>query len=490
MLPLRRFPFAPWVPDQASYPGSGGLEAKNAIPQLKSYRDWRAFETISSPPPTTNEPLLAAVWTEVGGVTELIAGTATRLLRYQGGSWLVVGSGYSVTGWEFVAFGDEVYAVAPGVDPQVIDLSVASPSFAAAPGSPDAPPRARRAAVVLDFLVFGDLDSEARLIQWSGYNNAGIWDAGGDTMTQASSQFLFEGGDVQKIVGGPTGYIFQERAVKMMTYLGPPVTFSILDITRQRGTLAPDSVVPVGDRVFFYGTDGFHSLQGSTFQPIGAERVDRWFIDNVAAGEVATMRGAADRANSLVFWAFKTTPSATTFDLALVYNYDTDAWSYVELGVANIFELKTLGYTLEQLDAITGGDIDTNSFNLDSAAYIGGALALFGSSANGEMGAFSGAPRVAELDTVEFDGGENRRYRLTEARPIVIGDTGTSLELQVGHRSLLTQPLTWTPARGTNAVGEVPVLSDNRYNRLRVRVAGGFEHAVGVDAIGRSSGRF
>lgn len=483
-----RIPFGRWTPDRPEYMGAEVLEAKNCIPRQDGYASLGSFQA-STDAVGSSETILAAVWSDTTGVVEVIAGTATRLLRLTGQTWSVVGSGYSALNWEFAVFGTNIYAFASGVDVQVIDLAAGSPSFGAAPGSP---PRAARTAVIRDFVFAGDLDTNARAIQWSGFNNAGIWDALGNVPTQADAQQLNEGGRVQKLVGGTVGYVFQELQIKLLQYIGPPPIFSIQPVTRNRGTSAPDSVVPVGDRIFFYAQDGFHVVQGTNTQPIGHEQVDQWFLDNADLSDIRNMQGVADRANKLIFWAFRSSATLAAYDLLLIFNYQTGAWSYAEIGSQNVdglFELRNAGYDLDTLATILPGGVLTDSISVDSTAYLGGRLSLFASSTAGALGGLDGAALEATIDTAEFDAPIGFRRRIDTLRPIVSGGLATVTTAQLGRRQNLQSAIDWTSRRSENVIKEINIVSDSRYNRARVNIAGGFNRAIGVDVISRASGR-
>lgn len=489
MLPFERIPLGEWLPDQPSYRNPGALEAKNCIPQIgSSYRSFNSFEAVTDATPGS-EPILDAIWTDVTGQIEIIAGTATTLLRLVGNGWTTVGTGYSVTGWDFVGFGNTVIALADGVDPQVIDLTVGGPSFSALTGTPESPPRARRGAVVRDFVMFGDLETDGRLIQWSGYNNSGIWDSTGNTLYQADGQLLFEGGKVQRLVGGPFGYIFQERNIRAIEYVGPPYVFNIQLIDRGRGTPAGNSVVSAGDQVFFYAQDGFFALRGREFRPIGEERVNRWFLANCDPDEIPNIRGAIDRPNRLVLWSFKTSSSLTDFDRTLFYNYSTNRWAYAESDFNNVFEVRSPGYNLDTLATILTAGVTIDSFPIDSDAYAGGNVNVFAANSEGAIGSLDGPALQAEIDTREFDAPANRRRRIANIRPIVEGPSASTRVL-VGKRNSLVEPVVWSSPRSLNDVGEAPILSDARYHRIRLRIDGGFTHAHLVDVMSRPSGRF
>lgn len=490
MQPFNRIPLGEWLPDRPAYPNRGATLAKNCVPRADSYRALLDFIKATDPV-AGGGGVVGATWAVTSaGTVRVVVGTPTRLLLLSGVSWATIGSGYpSVPSWEFALFGDSLIAVAPGVDPQLIDLSAITPTAAALTGAPDSPPRARRIAIVRDFVMMGDLDAAPDTIQWSGYNNSTIWATYGNTAYQADSQKLFSGGAVQKIVGGPFGYIFQENEIRAVEYVGPPVIFSISVISRDRGTPAADSVISAGDKVFFYAQDGFHMLQGKQFTPIGEERVNRWFLENVSPDEIANMKGSVDRANRVAVWAFAT-QTGGNYDRLLIYNYSVNRWSYAETDLSFLVEMRTAGYDLDTLATLLTSGIDIDSFPIESRQYLGGALTLVGVNAAGQLGTFDGSALTGVFETPEFDGGGNLRRFLSGVRPVVEGVPGTTITVQVGHRNTLQELVTWTGERSLNSIGEANILVDARYMRVRLNVRGGFTHATAVDVLSRASGRF
>lgn len=497
MLTPRQLKFGEWLPDQQAYLNAGLLEAKNCIPQAQSYR------SISSPigvSDALNDRVVGSAWVrDQNQAIVVLVGTQTGLFWLQDdGSWRNVSQGSAdadpagpyaaVTRWEFARFGTLVVAVAAGIAPQVIDLSAGLAARFADLGGPSTgtPPQAKRVAVVRDFVFLGDLTNEEDTIQWSGFNNAAIWD---QIIYQADSQRLYEGGRVQRVIGGGYGLIFQENRIRRFDYVGPPAIFSNRTIDNVRGTAAPDSVVQVGEQVFWYAQDGFFVTNGAQSQPIGEERVNRWFEDNAAPGELENMVGTVDRINRLIVWAFRSQEGIEQFDRMLLYNYSVNRWSYAEVGTTFIAESRSLGYTLDGLDTPLPLGIDAQSIPVDSVAYQGGRLYLAAFTGQNELAEFAGEPLVADIDTFEYDGQGNRRTFLNGVRPIVEGDNA-SITISLGWRDTLTESPTFTAYESLNRVGEATLRSDARYRRIRTRIAGGFDHANGLILLERNSGRF
>ncbi len=174
----------------------------------------------------------------------------------------------------------------------MFDLS--SPTtFANALGSP---PQAAYISVVGRFLVLSGLLSTPYRIQWSGLNNFNAstsWDG----LTAGSDfQDFPDGGIVRGVAGGESGIIFQDQAIRRMSYVpGSPIIFQIDRITQDKGLYAPYSIIRAGERIFFYAGQGFHTLEpGGVPEQIGREKVDRTFLADLDKGNLQLFMGAAD----------------------------------------------------------------------------------------------------------------------------------------------------------------------------------------------------
>lgn len=492
MLALRRLQVGEWLPDLPPYENPGALEVKNCIPALRSYRPLGSYQVQGDVVDASNPVVGATTVRRIDEATvSVFAGTATGLYRLQNDrTWTNVGGVYSnVQTWEFAQFGDVLIAVADGTATQVADISLASPTFSALTATSGTTPQAQRIAVVRDFVVLGDTDGGESVVEWSGYNNHLIWQ---DPTRRADSQTLYDGGKVQKIVGGRYGLIFQENKIRRMDFAGGRVIFSIQVVDKNRGTDAPNSVVNVGAETFWYAQDGFMKTDGRQVAPIGDQRVNQWFLDNASAADISDMVGGVDRRNRLIFWAFKSSPSVEAFDRLLIYNYEVNRWSYAEVSSRWLVESRSVGITLDGLDVPLPGGIDTDSIPMDSKAFAGGRyfLGVFG--AGNDYGEFAGAALDAVVDTTELDGGGNRRMFINGLRPLIEGSESTVVAAQIGKRATFSETPSFDPTvpREANVVGEVPLRTDARYNRVRLTVSGGFDHIHGVDILGRPSGRF
>jgi hypothetical protein len=413
---------------------------------------------------------------DAAGTVYNFAGDRTSLYELSGSTWNTVGTGYGAVNWEFVKWGQRVITTAPNTNPQYFDLGV-STTFQDLPNAP----QASRVAVTRDFVVLAGLTTDPEVVKWSGFNNSEYWTP--DLAFQSDEQVLRgRGGRIQRIVPGDVLTVFQEHSIWRAAYVGPPTLFRFDEVERGRGTPAPNSVCWTGQYIFYYGQDGFYSFTDQS-QPIGANRVDRWFAQEADQSVLDTMRGAVDRQNRLVMWGFKSTSSAPLNDRVIIYNWGADKWSYGEIDSQVISEYLTEGLTLEQAAVVFGANSDAINILSDSDAFAGGrlSLALFGD--GNRLQVLSGVPLDYEIDTTEV--GENRRKMVRSVRPLVDGDTSVC----VMTRNRLRDQVSLGVPVPQNALGECPMNQDARYHRFRVKGSGSFTHAQGVEIDYRMSGR-
>lgn len=481
--------FGEWLPDLPAKENPGALIARNVIPQIQSYRELRDISTFTD---TLTAACLGFVWGHDDTNTVYnFAGDATTLYRLDGGnSWTGVNgpSGpYSTALWEFAEFGGNRMLAVNENDPiQKYDMGT-DVVFADLAGSP---PSAKRVGIVRDFVMLGDIAGLGpNYIQWSGFNNSEMWTP--SLATQSDFQELKgRGGRVQRVVPGEYAVIMTEQSIFRADYAGPPVVFQIDEVERKRGTPAPGSVVWAGERVWYFGHDHFYFFNGQFSEPISNNRVSRWFASQVATDALDQMRGALDRRNSLVIWAFRTSNSLTYNNRLLIYNWAADKWSYAEVDTEIIEEYVSPGFDLDSLDGPLPAGIDTDSILVDSDQYAGGSLNLIAFNAAHTGGTFDGLALTATLDTKEIGSGDGKRIIINRLRPLIEGTAGAmTVTVQPGSRDSLADNVIFDSAISENGLnGEFNMRKNARYHRYRFAIAGGFEHANGAELYGRASG--
>lgn len=480
--------FGEWLPDQPDYMNAGVTEAINVVPAYNGYRSLNEFVSYSSSASDTILGIFSAK--DATGNVKLFAGDSDRLYLFnQTGSALddvsAVG-GYSLTSgerWRFIKFGEDVIA-AGGVaeELQLFNLTTAS-AFGVL--STDAP-KADFIAAVRDFVWTANIDEGSGRVPyrcyWSGFNDITSWTAG---VEQSDFQDIPDAGAITGLVGGEYATILMERAIVRATYTGPPLIWQFDKVETSRGCQVPGSVCNIGHMVFYLSDDGFYMFDGSRSQPIGAEKVNRWFFDDFNFGYKNKMTSVVDPQNQLAVWSYVSNSAIDdTPDRLLIFNYALNRWSIANVRADLVAPFFTAGYTLENLDQISAS-IDALPASLDSALYKGGQY-LFGGALADKIYAFSGDPLEGTIVTGETGIATGRHTIITRAYPYHEDGTVT---VSIGLRGTHTDTVAYTAAGAPNAAGFVPFRAQDRYHRAKMVLSGQWSYAQGMDIEAREVGR-
>lgn len=495
-------PLSEWLPDLPPLNNPGATVATNVIPgPNNSYEPFPGMIKTASLSAIGNVSGFFYARDQANN-TYTYAGDASALYA-QSGVTFTNASGVSAPyttaardAWEFVSWGETVIAVNGHTDsPQQISLGAAVfVSIAAAP-------KARHIAVIKDFVVLGNVSDSATMVQrvrWSGINNAATWSV--DAATLADFQDLpGNGGWIQKVVSGEQGYIFQERAIWRMTFVGSPLIFQFDKIHDGIGAYAAESVVSYENTTFFLAADGFKQFDGSNITPIGQGKIDKTFYADLATQYAPNIRGVIYDQLKLVMWSY---PGAGNTggrcNHILLYSYAYQRWARVDIpdafsgGVDAIAIASSPGYTLDGLDAVST-NLDTLPFSLDDRAWTGGNL-TFAAFINDGLYYFTSTPMDAEVETSEYnlmtsmDGTLNNLAQVEEVWPIVDG-LSADVSLSIKSRDTRIQDLTTDGPQGPNDTGFAEFHNTARYHRFNVQTTGEFERIQGVDVTAVDAGK-
>lgn len=460
-----------WLPDQ---PGlSGALtEAKNVIPTGIGYAPFTSEVNLSA---DAAQNLLTVFSGRFSGSTLLFAGGASRLYKFDSTdaslddvSKLSSGSpaNYPTSNlWKFTQFGSVVIAAngisklqswTPGSSTNFADLSASAPT-------------ASYVTVVRDFVVAAKDATYPNRVYWSDINDETDWTPG--VTSQADTQDIPDGGDIQGITGGEFGLVFLERAIVRMSYIGSPLFFQFDTIARNLGCYEPRSIVQYGQMSYFLADDGFYSCDGQNVMPIGNEKVDRFFFLDANPSKLDEMSAAIDPVNSLVIWSYLNTFGGKSL---LIYNWQMKKWSRAVTSADYISTAASASISLEGLDAY--GTMDSLTTSLDSRLWSGGKVLLAG--VNGaKIVTFTGAPMEGDIQTGDFEAGPQSIVKL--ARPQV--DNGSASVAAFSRMRLDTEVSFGTPVAAT-AENRVSLRSLGRYHRLKIVPSGDqWRNMVAVD---------
>ena len=195
-----------------------------------------------------------------------------------------------------------------------------------------------------------------------------------------------------------------------------------------------------------------------------------------------------DPVNRLYLMAYPSTASTDgTCNRIAIYSWAKQRWTFASETIEVLFNHMTSGYTLEGLDAL--GTLEALAFSLDSSAYQGGLSALSCVNGSHQISRFTGNAKTARFTTGEAELVTDGRAFVRSLRPLVQGSSATTVNAYVGGRDRLVDNVTWTAASTMNSLGTCPVRINNRYQRLKMEVSGGFDRVIGSEVDFRSEGR-
>jgi len=470
-MAISRISFGEWTPDQ---PGltNGLRRAENVYPKLVGYGAIPIAVNYSASASENLNNVVAGKTT--AGATTVFASGSTKLFKLDSADLSldnVSKSGNYTTPtdqrFRFTQFGNVIVA-ANGFDRlQGFNLNSSSLFANLAADAPEA----RYVTVVRDFVVSGYQSSYPNRVQWSALGDESSWTT--SATTQADFQDIPDGGSVVGVTGGEFGLIFMDRAIHRMSYIGSPLVFQFDNISRNLGCYEANSIIQYGGTAFFLGDDGFYACDGQNVIPIGSEKVNRFFFDNVDEGTLYLMSAAVDPIKKLIIWAYASNSSATP-DSLLIYNYQTQKWSSGTTSVDRIASTSTPAVTLEGMD--TYGTLETILTSFDSRLWLGGKLQLAGVD-GAKIVTFTGANATAFLETgdIEVPGATSS---ITMVKPIVDDGSGSVALLS---RRLLSEAITFGSQTAADSENRVSVRGIGRYHRLQLTPTGSWTSAVGLD---------
>jgi hypothetical protein len=519
-MPLARpfVSFPEWTPDRPRYQRGLG-KATNCYPRTQGTDGSISYGPYPAPQPYSDALPGRCVGgfsaRSLAGNVSIFAATATGIYRFSGGWTDVSGAVYTTPPlgfWEFCQFGEFVIATNFADPVQVFQLDV-SGTFANLGGSP---PKAKHIAVIEPgFVVLGHLDVAGTVypngVQWSAYNNHANWPTPGTSAAgavQSDRNILPFGGWVQRIVGpvgGASGAVFMDAAIFRMEYAQPPLVFRFIGTVPMRGCQAPFSVVLVAVKnsqtvALFVGDDGIHAFDGTSTQPIGANKVDQYVLSLFSSSYRANICAMTDSTRNLAFWLI---PDQGGFSTRLIcFNWDLAAFSElqpVEMqgspgtspGAFGPLELMTIGYTTDGLDVLAT-PTDQLTFPMDNRVWTGGAMAGPGYfDSENRLNYFIGPSMAAEIDTGQIDGGNGKRLFCGGIRPITDEPVAANISTQIVYSDVPNLAGTATSPAFPAADGVCPHRISARYMSARVRLAAGasWTHLQGVEPRIRPEGR-
>lgn len=474
-------PVAEYAPDQPPLDTGVSRNMRNVLVRtLKSVSPCRSLQAVTDALPARCQG--AASMRGSDGTVKTFAATATDLFVQTGTTWdeatRLSGGDYAVPDFlfaEFVKFGDlAIYA--NGVDALQKFAISSDTDFSVLGGTP---PIAKHLGVWGNYLVMGNFDTDNANLGWSGTDDAESHTPGVDN---AGRQRFPDGGEIMKVTNSPQQLVMLELAIHRATETGASGdVFQFRQISSEAGCASSGSVAQFQARVFYWSRQGFVMLVGDEFVPIGAQRVDEFFGNRVNKDYLFRITATCDPVNKQYRICYPTTGSEFCNEM-LTYNWEIDRWSPpAAYDIEYLRRSHTeVGLSLEDLDAIYPGGIETIPISLDSPVFNSSSqemLAAFGT--DHRLGVFDGAPLVATIESIKAQVIPGSKAKIIDARAHCDGGDAAEHKLRlVIHDDKLNDAERLTAQVTQRATGRFPFATQRTKGRLH---AAQHEIAAGAD---------
>jgi hypothetical protein len=487
---MATLPWGEWKPDVTAFGAQHSPTITGVVPRGDGYGPFKSLAGLSDALAATCRGYYTAL--DDDGTISIFAGASQELYKMSNSnfSWDTVSAAtYTALGaaqqWQFAQYGTRVLAVNPNANPQSYVMG-SSTDFADLGGATSND--CSHVTIVGDFVVLSGITADPFTVAWSAIADPTGWTPG---TNQSDTQTFNDGGMVRGVAGGEYGLVFQDYCIRRMTYApGSPVIFEFDRVSDDMGLLYPYSIIRSRDMVFFISNVGFQMWHPTVgFKPIGKERVDRTFFEDVDSNSKQLIIGSNDHSGSRVCWAYKSVGgNSGLIDTLLIYDWGLDRWSKITgLSGEYLAPLGIPGITLDSLDNINTS-IDALVTPLDDYS-TGFGLHLGMANSSNVLGTFSGTNVEAIMETADMQQEQKKRSFVRGARPI------TDAQTVYGSVSRLRQKVNEAPAMSTemamNVVGFTPHRIDSRLVRFRNRIPAGeaWTFSAGVEPDMVTSGR-
>lgn len=137
--------------------------------------------------------------------------------------------------------------------------------------------------------------------------------------------------------------VFTDVSVHAMQYIGVPFTFGVQEVSSSVSIVSPNSMVAVGDAVFWMGKNEFYVYDGAVTQ-IPCD-VKEYVFDNLNEQQQLKVYAGHCSSFSEVWWFYPSTGSSEN-DSYVVYNYEQRVWYYGTMPRTAWLDRNVLSYPL------------------------------------------------------------------------------------------------------------------------------------------------
>ena len=272
--------------------------------------------------------------TNVAHSSGVIVKEANDFIAWGKGALTTASTGQNIRLWSQDNWGEDlvfsVYDGTPYYWDKTLGLTARGTTLASQSGSSDAPTITRRVMVsgadrhVVAFAcnALGATTQDLLMVRWSSQEAPFDWTP---TATNTSgSQRISSGSEIiaaqktrQEIL------IWTDANLHAMRFVGPPLTFGFSLLASNVSIVGPNTVITIGDRVFWMDRENFYVYSGRI--EVIPCTVLRYVFDDINLNQSFKFFAASNRMFDEVFW-FYVSSGATEIDRYVKFNFAEATW--------------------------------------------------------------------------------------------------------------------------------------------------------------------
>lgn len=462
-----------YLPDFIPFnmPEGGLVDCKNLLP-YNEYWSPALDKVAYSSTAVSGVPRSVAEFRADDGNRYQFIGTTTKIYRLETDKSLTdvsLAGGYATleNTWNWTQYGQWVLAVNYDNVPQVLKTFATGSAFANLAGSP---PQAKYILFNNGHVIMGytyeSSTAYPQRIRWSAFENPESWTV--SLTTGADYQDLSDtDGEITGLANvGSSFLIFSRNSVSLGWYAGAPLTFNFAINKFKNIGAIPGTIVSIGSRVYFWDEKSLYVTDGVTCEALGTG-VRSTITAEINVAYYHRITVAHDIRHSLIYWAYPTIDSTDgTVDKILVYNYQTNRFSYIDLDLYCIFPMYTGVMLLDDMDA-TYPSVDSIPYTIDSSKWLANnpVIACMDSD-DDKVATFTGSALAGEIETgdiVTFD-----INQISRIRPKVKNPTASTLSVRAGYRMVESDSVSYSSSVYVDTSGVARVRNTGRLLRVEL----------------------
>lgn len=166
---------------------------------------------------------------------------------------------------------------------------------------------------------------------WCSADDVDTWTTAADNTAGDLDVREFSNGIIAATYLGDAIAIYSDNQMGIVNYLGAPLVYGYdVTISEGVGAYSKNSVFTVGNLNYGVCRNGFFKTDGVSYELIGMGSVWDTFIGELNKGQTSLIHGYHLEKESELWWWYPVGSGNTNPSKAIVYNYRSDTWTFVE----------------------------------------------------------------------------------------------------------------------------------------------------------------